>query len=131
MVAEGFQCLPLEVVELVLSHVPLTCLLSTCCLVSRAWRDIIYNPLYLPWAKRYYAYKLRRQGAECGGVPPPFIVQAYLDHFFKEGGQLSVQRHHNPLFLPWANEQKSKEAKLDRTTVTSVFPCNGPRQHQT
>ena len=47
MVAEGFQCLPLEVVELVLSHVPLTCLLSTCCLVSRAWRDIIYNPLYL------------------------------------------------------------------------------------
>ena len=42
--------MPLEVVELVLSHVPLPCLLSTCCLVSRAWRDIISNPLYLPWA---------------------------------------------------------------------------------
>ena len=78
--------MPLEVVELVLSHVPLTCLLSTCCLVSRAWRDIISNPLYLPWAKRYLAYKVRRQGAECAGVPPAFIVQAYLDHFFEEVG---------------------------------------------
>ena len=85
-------------------------------------------------------------------MPPAFIVQAYLDHFFEEvgvaeedvlpglishiGPDIKIKDSvfsgiTNPLYLPWANEQKSKEAKLDRTTVTSVFPCNGPRQHQT
>ena len=124
-----------------MDEVPLPCLLSTCCLVSRAWRDIISNPLYLPWAKRYYAYKLRRQGAECAGVPPAFIVQAYLDHFFKEvgaaeedvlpglishiGPDIKIKDSvfsgiTNPLYLPWANEQKSKEAKLSSTKLSLV-----------
>ena len=104
-----------------MDEVPLPCLLSTCCLVSRAWRDIISNPLYLPWAKRYYAYKLRRQGAECAKVPPAFIVQAYLDHFFKEVGEAEED------VLPGLISHIGPDMKIKDSVFSGITtPCSCP-----
>ena len=103
-----------------MDEVPLSCLLSTCCLVSRAWRDIISNPLYLPWAKRYYAYKLRRQGAECAKVPPAFIVQAYLDHFFEEVGAAEED------VLPGLISHIGPNIKIKDSVFSGITPCTCP-----
>ena len=52
--------LPVEVLELILSQVPLQELLLSHSLVCKKWRDIIQRKTFLPNRKIYYEYKLGR-----------------------------------------------------------------------
>jgi hypothetical protein len=69
-----FDILPIELVELIFTNVPLTDLMRNCSLVNRRWNDIIQNPEFIPWKKAYYRYKIlpNDDGSEVSdrGVPP-------------------------------------------------------------
>ena len=56
----SLSSLPVEVVQVILSQLPLPELVLTKSLVCRQWRDIIQAETFLPHRKSYYQYKLGR-----------------------------------------------------------------------
>ncbi len=52
-----FDILPIELVEMIFTTVPVKDLLRNCSLVNRRWNDIIQNPDFIPWKKAYFRYK--------------------------------------------------------------------------
>ncbi|XP_030631099.1 F-box DNA helicase 1 [Chanos chanos] len=52
-----FQDLPVEVLIIVFGQLPAEDLYRHISLVCRRWRDIVTDPLFLPWKKLYYRYQ--------------------------------------------------------------------------
>ncbi|KAJ8245470.1 hypothetical protein GJAV_G00271090 [Gymnothorax javanicus] len=55
--------LPAEILRVVFGHLPAGDLYRHISLVCRRWRDIVYDPLFVPWKKLYYQYQKREKTA--------------------------------------------------------------------
>lgn len=49
---------PPEILEQIFAHIPMMELLNIHSLVCKTWHQIISRPLFLPWKKSYFRYKL-------------------------------------------------------------------------
>ncbi|XP_050181410.1 F-box DNA helicase 1 isoform X2 [Myiozetetes cayanensis] len=55
--------LPVEVLRNIFAFLPVTDLYQSLSLVCRCWRDIVRDPLFIPWKKLYHQYLLREESA--------------------------------------------------------------------
>ncbi|XP_064512702.1 F-box DNA helicase 1 isoform X4 [Pseudopipra pipra] len=57
--------LPVEVLRHIFAFLPVTDLYQNLSLVCRCWREIVRDPLFIPWKKLYHQYLMREDSALC------------------------------------------------------------------
>ncbi|XP_069717045.1 F-box DNA helicase 1 [Phaenicophaeus curvirostris] len=55
--------LPVEVLRHIFAFLPVTDLYQNLSLVCRCWREIVVDPLFIPWKKLYHRYLMKEDGA--------------------------------------------------------------------
>ncbi|XP_048879714.1 F-box DNA helicase 1 isoform X1 [Brienomyrus brachyistius] len=55
--------LPEEVLRMVLVHLPAEDLYCSACLVCHRWRDVVRDPMFVPWKKMYFRYRMKERQA--------------------------------------------------------------------
>ncbi|KAL4658441.1 F-box DNA helicase 1 isoform X1 [Arapaima gigas] len=55
--------LPEEVLKMVLAHLPAPDLFRTAIRVCHRWRDVITDPMFVPWKKLYFRYQMKERHA--------------------------------------------------------------------
>ncbi|XP_051631408.1 F-box DNA helicase 1 isoform X3 [Manacus candei] len=55
--------LPVEVLRHIFAFLPVTDLYQNLSLVCRCWREIVRDPLFIPWKKLYHQYLMREESA--------------------------------------------------------------------
>uniref|UniRef100_A0A8B9IR03 F-box DNA helicase 1 n=1 Tax=Anser cygnoides TaxID=8845 RepID=A0A8B9IR03_ANSCY len=86
----SIEDLPAEVLRNVLAFLPVTDLFQSVSLVCRCWRDVVSDPLFIPWKKLYHRYLMKEDVALCAVEQ---ILQDFAITKQHEGAVLGLIRY--------------------------------------